>query len=405
MDKPKLYIINPHLDDFLSVTLSKGKNFNAKYGYLIKSENWKDYFSPKDIFFLNTKEKKTDINAWINLNKINENIKLKELRGNIFKEKDIVIISSNMLISLWRNFNAQIKKISQDATLIITINHYMWKAPILKNIFKEISTSYFICERSPLIYSRYLEKDEIDALKVHKIIEIPYVPNQIFRKCRKKSKLKKCAIVGQCLPVWRNHIFYQRTGFEYFHKIRRNIKIKFLNNDINLKIFDYFGPKNKFFFNAIIHKFIYKKTIRYILKILKIYNLLERKIKFIAIKEMNNYYKESKPFKDIFKEYSIILCGEEDVLKLPCLGFFEAMMAGCVPLGSLHNYYESLGMKRNIHYIGFDGTYEDAESKIKLLKDNPNKISSLISKSTEFIDKELSPKSLIRKILLELESD
>ena len=80
-------------------------------------------------------------------------------------------------------------------------------------------------------------------------------------------------------------------------------------------------------------------------------------------------------------------------------------MAGCVPLGSLHNYYESLGLKKNIHYIGFDGTYEDAESKIKLLKNNPNKISSLISKSTEFIDKELSPKSLIRKILLELESD
>ncbi len=405
MDKPKLYIINPHYDDFLSVTLSKGKNFNAKYGYLIKSENWQDYFSPKDIFFLNTKDQKIDLDAWINLNKINENIKLKKFRVNIFKENDIVIISSNMLMSLWGDFYAQIKKISQDATLIITINHFMWKAPVLKKIFKEINTSYFICERSPLIYSRYLEKDEIDALKVHKIIEIPYVPNQIFRKCRKKSKLEKCAIVGQCLPVWRNHIFYQRTGFEYFHKIRRNIKIKFLNNDINLKIFDYFGPENKFFFNAIIHKLIYKKTIRYILKILKIYNLLERKIKSIATKEMNNYYKNSKPFKDIFKEYSIILCGEEDVLKLPCLGFFEAMMAGCVPLGSLHNYYESLGMKRNIHYIGFDGTYEDAESKIKLLKENPSKISSLISKSTEFIDKELSPKSLIRKILLELESD
>ena len=206
-----------------------------------------------------------------------------------------------MLLSLWGNFKDQIKKISQNATLIITVNHYMWKAPLLKNIFKEINTSYFICERSPLIYSRYLEKDEIDSLKSHKIIEIPYVPNQIFRKCRKKSKLKKCAIVGQCLPVWRNHIFYQRTGFEYFHKIRRNIRIKFLNNDINLKIFDYFGPKNKFFFNVIIHKLIYIKTIRYILKILKIYNFLERKIKSLAIKEMHNYHKKSKPFKDIFK--------------------------------------------------------------------------------------------------------
>ena len=91
MDKPKLYIINPHLDDFLSVKLSKGKNFNAKYEYLIKSENWEDYFSPKDIFFLNTNEQKIDLDAWKKLNKINKNIKLKKLKGNIFKKNDVVI--------------------------------------------------------------------------------------------------------------------------------------------------------------------------------------------------------------------------------------------------------------------------------------------------------------------------
>ena len=122
MDKPKLYIINPHLDDFLSVKLSKGKNFNAKYEYLIKSENWEDYFSPKDIFFLNTNEQKIDLNAWKKLNKINKNIKFQKLKGNIFKKNDVVIITSKMLVKLWRNFKTELKNISHPFYLNLKVN-------------------------------------------------------------------------------------------------------------------------------------------------------------------------------------------------------------------------------------------------------------------------------------------
>ena len=182
--------------------LSKGKNFNAKYEYLIKSENWEDYFSPKDIFFLNTNEQKIDLDAWKKLNKINKNIKFQKLKGNIFKKNDVVIITSKMLVKLWRNFKTELKNISQVTNFLITINHYMFKAPVLTNLMKLILLIFCVVS---LIYSKYLKKDEIDKLKLHKIIEIPYLPNK-FSESVGKNQTKKCAIVGHTLPVWSSHI-------------------------------------------------------------------------------------------------------------------------------------------------------------------------------------------------------
>ena len=49
---------------------------------------------------------------------------------------------------------------------------------------------------------------------------------------------------------------------------------------------------------------------------------------------------------------------------------FEAMKAGCIPLGSLHEYYQSIDEK-NIHYIPFNGSYEDAQEKIPDFVDKP----------------------------------
>ena len=36
--------------------------------------------------------------------------------------------------------------------------------------------------------------------------------------------------------------------------------------------------------------------------------------------------------------------------------------------------YKSIGMKKNVHYIPFNGTYEDAEENIIEFLDNPSKI-------------------------------
>lgn len=80
------------------------------------------------------------------------------------------------------------------------------------------------------------------------------------------------------------------------------------------------------------------------------------------------------------------------------------MMAGSIPLGSLNNYYQKLGMKKDIHYLSFDGTYEDAERKIKELKNNPEKVNYLIKESIEFIDNELSPNALVGKILQSIDT-
>ena len=75
-------------------------------------------------------------------------------------------------------------------------------------------------------------------------------------------------------------------------------------------------------------------------------------------------------------------------------------MGGCVILGSLHNYYLSLGMQKYVHYIPFNGTYEDAENEIRKLKRNPKFVNQLIENSTKFIDNEITPENSIHKIIM-----
>ena len=399
---PKIYIIDPHIDPFFSIPLSMiGENFNAKYKFILEEKNWSYYLAVENIFFINTKKNSiTDqLKDWRKVNKLSSRILFKEMNKIEFNKNDILFISTPMLISIWQNNSKDLIEISSKLNLVIIINHYLWKVDELSKIFNHLESSFLLCERSPLVYSEYLERNEIIALKKHKIIEIPYIPNQELIKCRSKKKINKCAIIGQTHKLWNNHLFYKKTGFKYFHKLRNKLRKKYLRNTINKKIFSYYGPTIKIEINVIIDKLVNNYFLKRLLISLKLYNFIKYKNKQLQKYEISKYYRETRPFKEIFKEYSIVLCGEEDILNLPVLGFFEAMMAGSVPLGSLHNYYQKLGMQKNIHYLSFDGTYEDAELQINTLFANPKKVKSLIKQSTKFIDNELSPKALVGKIL------
>ncbi len=403
----KIYIIEPHEDSFFSIpSYMRGKNFNAKYKFLLEEKNWSNYLELGNIFFINTKkdETKNKFEDWRNENKLTSNILFKEIKYIELNSKNILFISSTKLIGIWKDHWKDLIEISQKLNLVIIINHYLWKVNELSKIFNKLDSSFLLCERSPLVYSDYLENNEILALKKHKVIEIPYVPNQELIKCRSKKKKYKCAIVGQTHKLWKSHPFFKKTGFNYFHKLRNKLRKKYLKNTINKTVFSYYGPKIKIEFNIIIDKLINNYYLKRFLLSLKLYNFLKYKNKKIQQYEIRKYYRETKPFKEIFSEYSIVLCGEEDILKLPVLGFFEAMMAGSIPLGSLNNYYQKLGMKKDIHYLSFDGTYEDAERKIKELKNNPEKVNYLIKESIEFIDNELSPNALVGKILQSIDT-
>lgn len=66
---------------------------------------------------------------------------------------------------------------------------------------------------------------------------------------------------------------------------------------------------------------------------------------------------------DKFNDFQMCLIGEE-VLGVPGIGFVEGMSCGCAYIGQKIGYYEDLGMKEGVHYIGYDGTLEDLKEKI-----------------------------------------
>jgi len=406
MENFKIYILDPHIDSFFSNPISRlGDNFNAKYKFIIEEENWKKQKNNYKIYFLSSqKYSKNILDDWKKLNNISPNIFFKDLKNINLKKEDIVFISTSILIKLWRSNQNQIIKISKKCKFVIAINHYLWLAPRLTEIFNKLEKSYLLCERTPKVYSNYLNNEEENALEKHKVIEIPYMPNIDLKKCRLSFKKNKCAIIGQTHKLWKDHIFTKKTGYLYFHKLRNDLRKKYLNNTINKKIFTYYGPKIKIELNIILDNFLNINLLKNILKKLNLYSKFKNKNKILQKREITKYYKDTKPFKEIFREYSIILCGEEDILNLPVLGIFEAMMAGCIPLATLNNYYESLGMEKNLHYLEFNGTYEDAEKKILNLKNNNEQIDKMIENIIRFSDSIITPENSIRNILNKIKS-
>ena len=95
---------------------------------------------------------------WKKFNKINPETGLVEIRDLSIKKSEIYFISSNMLLALWGKHQKIIKKVSTLSKLIIVINHYFAKAPLLTPILENFYRSYLLCERSPLCCSNYLKQ-------------------------------------------------------------------------------------------------------------------------------------------------------------------------------------------------------------------------------------------------------
>lgn len=64
-----------------------------------------------------------------------------------------------------------------------------------------------------------------------------------------------------------------------------------------------------------------------------------------------------------FNDYKMCLVGEE-IMQIPGVGFVEGMACGCAYIGQTVGYYEDLGLKEGVHYIGYDGTIQDLKAKI-----------------------------------------
>lgn len=91
---------------------------------------------------------------------------------------------------------------------------------------------------------------------------------------------------------------------------------------------------------------------------------------------------------DKLNDYKIAVVGEE-IMGIPGIGFVEAMACGCAYIGQTIGYYEDMGLKEGVHYIGYDGTKEGLARTIEywMRDENQKELEKIANAGYEFVRK------------------
>jgi glycosyltransferase involved in cell wall biosynthesis len=111
----------------------------------------------------------------------------------------------------------------------------------------------------------------------------------------------------------------------------------------------------------------------------------------------SNHYKE-----DIVEQYNSfqMVVSTEEAGELPSIGTFEAMACGCAVICSNNVEYKSIGMIAGLHYVEYDGTFENLLEKIDFYKTHQKDL-ALIAKAGKIFVCEMFRVKSIKKIFLE----
>lgn len=102
-----------------------------------------------------------------------------------------------------------------------------------------------------------------------------------------------------------------------------------------------------------------------------------------------------------YNEYMMCVCGEEKV-GLPGIGFVECMACGCAYIGLDHEMYTSLGLIPGIHYITYDGTYDDLINVIQYYQNNVDELEKIAIQGRKYILKNFNRDVVMNKFFEKL---
>ncbi|MDN5104877.1 glycosyltransferase [Aliarcobacter butzleri] len=331
-----------------------------KYGYIFNgllSENeiieiYVDFtlsaFIPENIFsklplIFRKLIVKKELNKWIKDNNLTNKVKINLNFDNSFKDKVLFAMSYKSM----ENYNeSRIQIINKFKKSIFHLSHYHIST---KTKSKNLSLlkNVYLCGDSNITANDYFKFYFLWYKKIFLIIPF-YVQDRFILK-KDFSKRKNLAIATGSF----HNLYDERPAYKYkdyldfykqstYHPIRKILyenknKVK---NLIDVKVSPYREKSNEIF----------------LMKLLKKY--------FVAQK---NYF--SFDIVELYNEYKYVVVGEENI-GFPAIGAFEAMACGCVLIGQ-KEYYNSLEMEENIHYISYNGSLEDLVNKIEHLRKNP----------------------------------
>ncbi|MCT7563740.1 glycosyltransferase [Aliarcobacter butzleri] len=354
---------NPQVDDFLAepphFSLLKRRALK-KYGYIfngILSENkiieiYVDFtlsaFIPEKVFsrfplFLKKLIVKRELDKWLKDNNLTNRVKINFNYNNSFENKILFAMSYKSM----ENYNeSRIQIINKFKKSIFHLSHYHISTKTkTKNL--SLLKNVYLCGDSDITSNDYF-KFYFSWYKKDFLIIPFYVQDRFI--CKKDFLERKDLAIAtgsfhnlyEEKPVYKykDYLdFYKQSTYHPIRKILYENKNK-VNEFIDVKVSPYRENSNN----------------NFLIKLFKKYFVNQKKYFAFDIVELYNQYK-------------YVVVGEENI-GFPAIGAFEAMACGCILIGQ-KEYYNSLGMEENIHYICYNGSLEDLVNKIEYLRINP----------------------------------
>lgn len=101
---------------------------------------------------------------------------------------------------------------------------------------------------------------------------------------------------------------------------------------------------------------------------------------------------------ELFNKYKLHIVGEE-IVGLPGIGFAEGMMCGSVFVGIDHPMYRDIGMIPGVHYIGYDGGYDELVLAINSVLNDGVRLKLISRNSLNFAENNFKPENIFNNFV------
>ena len=396
----RIVIHNPFFDAWYGINLYKfltRRVSHLKYSYIndyfVKSKNNNIYIYidlNQNSFFGNIILSKikvmplitlTEFFFWCLLNKINIfNLKI-ILNKKKIKPNDIFL--SNSYCNL--DIESRYKDLQQiDALTVFILQHSFADTEIISKNAKNLGINLFIAENNLKKNSPYFIKyfDWYDKDVYH----LPYVFKPRFKKLKSFDERDNICFATGTYENLKDHPRYKGLkdfyGIQTIHPMRKTIyeNAKNMTDIIFSKISDYNEVQQKTPKSGLYNKIF-----------IRLYNTF--------------FVKQTEYFKfDIVAEYNNakMFVVPEEANDLPGVGFVEGMACGSAYIGLDDPMYRDIGLIPGIHYIAYNGTLSDLETKIKYYQKNNNELKEIANRGYEFTKEHFNGEHVAQKLYNDL---
>ena len=253
----------------------------------------------------------------------------------------------------------------------------------------------YICESDVLNDSLFFRK--YLPIEDKKMILLPYVAEERFEKNNNFNNRKNKALaLGSC--GIENELFQDVYGTKDLHPMRNCI---WNNRDNNIEQVDCMIEKIEH--EELPYKI--KENENIVVRFLKrAYNHFSSTRNSVFRKNGKNAGYYNRDMVKLLNEYKMFIY-PEDVTGVPALGFVEGMNCGCAYIGLDSTMYTKLGMIPGVHYIAYDGTYDNLIEKIKYFQSHTEELETIAENGYKFVKENFTKENVFNNFIRQLNGE